>query len=90
MADLEKIGTEIHVAIAALEKAAKLLEPPTKEEKKLSLEAVRGILADKSRDGFTEEIRSLLQKYGAEKLSKLKPEHYSDLLKEVEWLTHAK
>ena len=90
MADLEKIGTEIHVAIAALEKAAKLLEPSTKEEKKLGLEEMRGILAIKSSEGLNEEIRNLLQKYGVERISKLKSECYSDFLKEVEGLTHAK
>ena len=35
----------------------------------LTLEAVRAVLADKSRAGFTAQIRSLLQKYGADKLS---------------------
>ena len=31
-----------------------------------TLEAVRAVLADKSRAGFTAQIRSLLQKYGAD------------------------
>lgn len=52
----------------------------------LTLEAVRAVLADKSRAGFTTQIRSLLQKYGATKLSEIAPSHYADLLKEAEGL----
>lgn len=55
----------------------------------LTLEAVRAILADKSRAGFTVQIRSLLQKYGAEKLSGIDPANYKALLEEVEGLTDA-
>ncbi|MDO4543151.1 MAG: DNA ligase, partial [Clostridia bacterium] len=36
-------------------------------ESVLTLETVRAVLAGKSREGFTEEIRSLLLKYGAQK-----------------------
>ena len=52
----------------------------------LTLEAVRAVLADKSRAGFTAQIRSLLQKHGAAKLSEIDPSHYADLLKEAEGL----
>ena len=52
----------------------------------LTLEQVRAILADKSRKGFTAQIRSLLQKYGAAKLSGIDPANYEALLAEVEVL----
>ena len=52
----------------------------------LTLEQVRAVLADKSRAGFTAQIRSLLQKHGAAKLSEIDPSHYADLLKEAEGL----
>lgn len=55
-------------------------------EKKLTLEQVRAVLADKSRKGFTAQIRSLLQKYGAAKLSGIDPANYEALLAEVEVL----
>ena len=55
----------------------------------LTLEAVRAILADKSRAGFTAQIRSLLQKYGADKLSGIDPANYKALLADVEGLTDA-
>ena len=52
----------------------------------LTLEEVRAVLADKSRAGHTAEIRELLKKYGASKLSLVDPKHYEALLREVEVL----
>lgn len=57
------------------------------EEPTLTLEAVRAVLADKSRNGHTAEIRSLLQKYGAAKLSEIDPANYKALLADAEVLT---
>ena len=55
-------------------------------EKTYSLEEVRAILAEKSRDGFTAQIRDLLQKFGATKLSEVNPTRYRDLVAEAEVL----
>ena len=55
-------------------------------EPAITLEAVRAILADKSRNGHTAQIRSLLQKYGATKLSEIDPVNYKALLAEAEVL----
>ena len=52
----------------------------------LTLEQVRAVLADKSRMGFTAEIRTLLQKYGASKLSGIDSTHYEALVAEAEVL----
>ena len=61
-----------------------------KQEKKmkstLTLEEVRAVLADKSRAGHTAEIRELLKKYGASKLSFVDPKYYEALLREAEVL----
>ena len=59
---------------------------PVKEEPALTLEAVRAILAEKSRDGFTAQIRELLQKYGASKLSEVDPAKYKALVADAEVL----
>lgn len=56
------------------------------KEEALNLEEVRKILADKSRLGFTAEIRDLLQKHGAKKLSEMEPKNYRALLDDVEKL----
>ena len=55
--------------------------PAAKEpEPVLAFEDVRAILADKSREGFTAQIRDLLQKFGAKKLSEVDPAHYKTLI----------
>ena len=58
-------------------------------EPMLSLEEVRAVLAEKSRNGHTSEIRSLLLKYGADKLSQLDPANYRALLADAEVLKDA-
>ena len=58
----------------------------TPAEPQLTLEQVRAVLADKSRMGFTAEIRSLLQKYGAAKLSGIDPANYKALVADAEVL----
>jgi len=61
-------------------------DPPPKA---ITLEKVRAMLAEKSHDGYTAEVRGLLQKYGAEKLSGVESKHYAALLKDAEVLGHA-
>lgn len=58
----------------------------TAEEKVLTLEEVRAVLAEKSRAGFTAQIKEILVKHGAEKLSAVNPSEYEAVLKEVEVL----
>ena len=61
-------------------------DPPPKA---IALEEVRAVLAERSHDGYTDQVRGLLQKYGAEKLSGVDPKHYAALLKDAEVLGHA-
>jgi len=56
------------------------------EEKRVTLEEVRAVLAEKSHDGFTAEVRALLEKYGASKLSQIDPSKYAALLAYAEGL----
>ena len=55
----------------------------------LTLEEVRNVLAEKSRNGFTAEIKELLKKYGASKLSEVDSKNYEALLKDTEELNNA-
>lgn len=68
-------------------------EPPAheahEEAKPLTLEEVRAMLADKSKDGFTAQIRELLKKYGADRLSAIDPANYRALLTDAEGLKDA-
>ncbi|RKI71794.1 rRNA biogenesis protein rrp5 [bacterium 1xD42-67] len=63
--------------------------PADSPTKAITLEEVRAVLAEKSHDGYTDQVRGLLQKYGAEKLSGVDPKHYAALLKDAEVLGHA-
>ena len=55
----------------------------------ITLEQVRAVLAEKSHDGLTEQVRSLLQKYGAQKLSAIASDRYPDLLRDAKELNDA-
>ena len=64
--------------------------PTTKTEKAtepdISLEKVRMVLAEKSQLGFTAEVRGIIGKYGADKLSAVDKAYYADILKDAEVL----
>jgi len=55
-----------------------------KEEKKYTLEDVRKALAAKSGAGFTAEVRALLEKHGASKLSGIEESEYAAIMEEVQ------
>lgn len=63
--------------------SAKESEPPSKA---VTLEQVRAVLADKSQQGFTADVRMLLEKYGAPKLSQIDPASYAALMADAESL----
>lgn len=56
------------------------------EDKTVEFEKVRGVLANKSREGHTAKIKEIIKKYGADKLSEVDPKDYPAILKEVEGL----
>ena len=61
---------------------------PTVEAAKpaLTLEQVRAALAEKSRGGYTAQVRELLIKHGAAKLSDIAPAEYLALMADAEGL----
>ena len=101
MSDMAQTIEELRSAAAAISDAADWLTkmfsgepqaedtPASPPEPELTLEQVRAVLADKSRKGHTAEIRALLQKYGATRLSGINPANYKALLADVEVLTDA-
>ena len=86
--DAENLASSIGVLLTALESDEELpKEEKIKQEEKIyEIEDVRKILADKSRLGHTAKIRELLEKYGAKKLSEIKPSSYKGLVADVEKL----
>ena len=87
--DAENLASSIGVLLTALnsdEEPAEEVKTDKQVESVYEIEEVRRILADKSRLGFTEDIRGLLGKYGAKKLSEVSPNHYQNLVYDVEAL----
>ncbi|MFQ7308012.1 MAG: hypothetical protein ACLROY_05260 [Mediterraneibacter sp.] len=58
----------------------------TEKAKKVTLAEVRAVLAEKSRQGHTAEVKKLLSRYGADKLSEVDPAKYGELKAEAEVL----
>lgn len=56
------------------------------KQPEITLEQVRGVLADKSRSGKTAEVRAIIQKYGADRLSGIDPKDYPAVLADAEVL----
>jgi len=60
---------------------------PKKEKAKVyKLEDVRGVLAEKSQNGLTSEVKGLIAKFGGSKLSDIDPSNYEAIIKEAEVL----
>lgn len=57
-----------------------------KQENAVTIEQVRAVMASKSQDGKTQQVKVLIQKYGADKLSGVQPEKYADLLRDAKAL----
>ena len=55
-----------------------------KEEKLITLEEVRAVLAQKSKEGFTDKVRDLINYYGCHKLSEIDTKYYEEILQKVE------
>lgn len=77
-------------AMSASQEALHTEEPPVSKADdkplKLTLEDVRAVLAEKSANGHSAEIRKLLSKYGKTKLSEIEPKDYPALLADAEVL----
>ena len=66
-----------------------LIQAAKAEKKSVSLEDVRAVLAEKSRRGFTEEVKEIISKHGADRLSGIDPSEYESLLSEAEVIGNA-
>ena len=59
------------------------VEEKSTPPKEITLEEVRAILSTKAKDGHKEEVRALLNAYGASSLKELDPKHYAAVLEEA-------
>ena len=65
-------------------------EKPSEETSKpLTFEEIQTAFGMKSRDGYTAEVKALITKYGAKKLSEIDPADYPALMKELEVIGNA-
>ena len=59
---------------------AKVDEQAKTEETSVTIEMIRAVLAEKSQAGLTAEVKTLLETFGANKLSAVNAEDYAALL----------
>ena len=64
----------------------KVAKPKKEKAKVYTLEDVRGVLAEKSQNGLTSEVKGLIAKFGGNKLSDIDPSNYEAIIKEAEVL----
>ncbi len=86
---LQNVLSDIRCCSEVLMRAAATLETLFGAEAQAptpTLEDVRAVLAEKSREGHTAEIRLLLERHGAPKLSQIDPSKYVALLREAQVL----
>ena len=64
-------------------------EPEEPTEKTITFNDIQSLLAMKSRDGYTAEVKALIRKYGGKKLSDIDPASYPEMMKELEVIGNA-
>ena len=84
-----KLVKELNLFIEATSDEPKAPEAePACELVPITLEEVRTVLAELSRDGKTREVKELLKKHGANKLSEVNPDEWETLLEEAAEIRH--
>lgn len=89
LADLFSSGKDAMQPVKKTAVKKKTNEEPKAEVPEEKALDVRAVCADKSRKGYTAEVKAILTKHGAEKLSGINPAEYKALLAEVEVLGNA-
>ena len=89
MKNLKQRLMQISEELRQLAEGIEVTAEPAKQEPEITLEEVRGVLADISRAGFTADVKKLIVKYGAERLSDVDPNNYSALLNDAKELMNA-
>jgi len=83
---LNSVADSLTALFSGTQPETSVLPESIPTSKPLTLEDVRAVLAEKSRNGHTTKIRELLEKHGAAKLSEIDPQKYAALLAESEVL----
>ena len=80
----ESVQTMCSAVTEVMPDESKAVPVPEKQAEPIPLEKVRGILASKSQAGFSAEVRAIVAKYGASRLSDINPKDYAAVLKDAE------
>ncbi|MEG0957761.1 MAG: hypothetical protein RSD10_04865 [Anaerovoracaceae bacterium] len=83
---LLKVATnlsDLAESVKALAEIENDIKPKAEPVKKLEYEEVRAILAEKSKDGFTKEVKELLKQFGANKLGEIDSSKYEELVEKA-------
>lgn len=75
--DLEELSRSLKSFVAVMD------DIPVAKVKPIPIEKVRAALAEKSQSGKQPEVKALIQKYGAKKLTDVDPVNYADLMKDA-------
>lgn len=86
--DLDNLNQSISELVNAVGENREESDIKEKQETVITLEEVRGVLAEKSRAGFTKEVKAFIQTFGVNKLSDVNPRDYALLLKKAKELSH--
>ena len=78
--DLRSLADRLQAVVDAI------ADDGTTGERPLALEEVRAVLVEKSRAGYTMEVKELLGRHGADKLSGIDPAEYPSLIADAEML----
>ena len=86
---LDELSSVVRELVTEVEGTATVTPEEEKKPKTPTLEDVRTVLAEISRSGKTTEMKALLGKYGATRLSEVKVEDYQSLLSAAKELQNA-
>jgi len=79
---------ELFADATSVQKHVEIEQPTNKvvAERMPVLEDVRAVLAVKSQNGMTAEVKGFISKYGGSKLSDIDLKHYADIIRDAEGL----
>ena len=83
-----KLAKELNLFIEALDSEETPKAEPACELVPITLEEVRTVLAELSRDGKTQEVKEILKRHGASRLSEVNPDEWEAILDEAAEIRH--
>ena len=98
MSELDTLLTELSESVRAVQETAAAIREilsrdeqdhasqQPQEERRIALEDIRAVLLEKRKAGFRDEIKALLLRHGAERLTDINPNEYPAMLQEAEAL----